>query len=193
MADLEWKTVQMRLGDLIEWGKNPRQLSNHDAEHLQKSLEKFGVVDPLVVNLDGGLIGGHQRKHIMELSTTYGEEYQVDVRVPSRQLDEKEAEELAIRLNKNTGDWDFDILGNEFETADLISYGFTEQELGLLGDLPDLDDMQSKYGEPGERDFWPKISVQVSPETFQKYRALMDEMPGADEAEKFDALISGRG
>ena len=50
---------------------------------------------------------------------------------PSRELDEKEVEELNIRLNKNTGDWDFDVLANEFEMGDLLDWGFTEIDLGL--------------------------------------------------------------
>jgi hypothetical protein len=46
-------------------------------------------------------------------------------------LDEKEVEELNIRLNKNVGEWDFDTLGNEFETSDLLEWGFTEFQLGI--------------------------------------------------------------
>ena len=33
---LTWHTEKRRLGDLIEWDKNPRQLKEHDAEHLEK-------------------------------------------------------------------------------------------------------------------------------------------------------------
>ena len=40
---LTWHTEKRRLGDLIEWDKNPRQLKDHDAEHLKKSLDNFGV------------------------------------------------------------------------------------------------------------------------------------------------------
>jgi hypothetical protein len=67
---------------------------------------------------------------------------------------------------------------------------------GLLGGMgnfyapPSLDDLKNEYGEPTERDFWPIIRVQVSPETETKYKALMATLPGADEAEKFDVLIS---
>lgn len=61
---------------------------------------------------------------------------------------------------------------------------------GMGGYIPDLDELAERYGETGERDFYPVIRVQVSPETFTKYNALMAEMQGADDAEKFDALIS---
>ena len=45
---LTWHTEKRKLGDLIEWDKNPRQLKDHDAEHLKKSLDAFGVADPLM-------------------------------------------------------------------------------------------------------------------------------------------------
>ena len=47
---LTWHTEKRRLGDLIEWDKNPRQLKEHDAEHLKKSLDNFGVADALIIN-----------------------------------------------------------------------------------------------------------------------------------------------
>lgn len=56
---------------------------------------------------------------------------------------------------------------------------------------PSLDDLEAEYGEPDERDFWPVISVKVSPETKGKYDEVMKQLPGEDEAAKFDALISG--
>jgi len=46
-------------------------------------------------------------------------------------LSEKEVEELNIRLNKNTGSWDFDVLANEFELPDLVEWGFEPFELGI--------------------------------------------------------------
>jgi len=127
---LTWHTEKRRLGDLIEWDKNPRQLKDHDAEHLKKSLDAFGVADPLIINTDNRIIGGHMRRRIM-LKSGYKPDDLVDVRVPERELTEREAEELAIRLNKNTGDWDFDALANNFELDDLLEWGFDKQELDL--------------------------------------------------------------
>ena len=136
---LTWHTEKRRLGDLIEWDKNPRQLKEHDAEHLKKSLDNFGVADPLIIDTDNRIIGGHMRRRIM-LQSGYKPDDLVDVRVPERELTEREAEELAIRLNKNTGDWDFDALANNFELDDLLDWGFDKQELDLdlwAGDVPE--------------------------------------------------------
>lgn len=121
----------MRLGELQDWENNPRQLSKHDAEHIQRSIEEFGLADPLIVNADGSLIGGHMRKRVL-LSNGAKPSDWVDVRYPDRQLTEREAEELAIRLNKNSGSWDWDMLANLFEETDLLDWGFSEEELAGL-------------------------------------------------------------
>ena len=51
--------------------------------------------------------------------------------VPDRTLNDEEVMQLNIRLNKNiAGEWDHDILANQFETTDLREWGFEEFELG---------------------------------------------------------------
>jgi DNA modification methylase len=145
-----------------EWEKNPRQLSKHDAEHLKKSLDGFGVADPLIINTDNRIIGGHMRRRVLLQNGAKPTDL-VDVRVPSRPLTEREAEELGIRLNRNSGDWDFDALANGFEMDDLIEWGFSEKELtgfDFGSDDPDedpgpqinkADELREKWGvEPGQ-------------------------------------------
>jgi len=130
------------LGELVEWDKNPRKLSRQDAEQLRKSIAGFGFVDPFIVNTNNRLIGGHQRKKVM-LKDGYSPETLVDVRVPSRELSERELEELAIRLNRNTGEWDFNLLEKNFSKDDLISWGFSIDEL--------LFDDNRKVADPGAK------------------------------------------
>lgn len=132
---ITWTTEQRKLGELAEWDRNPRQLSKHDAEQIAKSIETFNLADPLIINADNQIIGGHQRKRVM-LDNGYQADDLVDVRVPSRQLTEKEAEELSIRLNRNVGSFDFDVLANEFDLDELLNWGFTERDLQLH--VPDL-------------------------------------------------------
>lgn len=56
-------------------------------------------------------------------------------------------------------------------------------------EIPNLDQLQDEYGEPQERDFWPYIKIQVSPETYQVFNSLMARIDGEDEAEKFEKLL----
>ena len=40
-------------------------------------------------------------------------------------------EELLLRLNRNTGSWNYDDLANLFDVPDLLDYGFTTQEFDI--------------------------------------------------------------
>jgi len=123
----QWHLETRRIDELKPYEKNPRTLSQSQAIHLSDSVDRFGVIDKPVINLDNTIIGGHQRIEILKAKGST----EVEVWVPDRQLDEKEIEELNIRLNRNNGEWDFDILGNQFEITDLLQWGFLEEDLGL--------------------------------------------------------------
>lgn len=122
---VNWTLETRKIKDLKSHHKNPRKLSKHDAHHLQRSIEKFGLADKPAINFDGTIIGGHQRIAILK---RMGEK-EVEVYVADRQLDQKDVDELNIRLNRNAGEWDFDILANEWEMDDLLDFGFTLEEL----------------------------------------------------------------
>jgi DNA modification methylase len=64
------------------------------------------------------------------LAGQYGMDYEVDVRVASRELTERERQQLTVYLHRGaTGDWDMDLLANTFELDDLLVWGFDEGEL----------------------------------------------------------------
>lgn len=135
---INWTLQQFRLDELTDYYKNPRSLSEKEFKQLKTSLDKFGMIDKPIVNLDSAntIIGGHQRKHVLEATGVK----ECECWIPDRELSEKEVEELNIRLNKNTGSWDFDVLANEFELDDLLDWGFDKQELDLdlwAGDVPE--------------------------------------------------------
>ena len=122
-----WNLEQRKLSELIESPKNPRRMSKHDAEHLKRSLSKFGVCEPIVINQDNQIIGGHQRvKTLKNLGVK-----ETAVMLPTEPLSEKEADELNIRLNKNTGYFDDDLLANAWDVDLLCECGFTLEELHL--------------------------------------------------------------
>jgi DNA modification methylase len=61
---------------------------------------------------------------------------------------EKE-KELNVRLNKNTGQFDMDMLANHFETDDLIEWGFSEGELVGFDEV-DLEAEEDDFEIPDE-------------------------------------------
>ena len=129
LGKINWTLQNFKLADLTDYYKNPRSLSEKEFKQLKTSLDKFGMIDKPIVNADSAhtIIGGHQRKHVLEASGAK----EVECWIPDRELTDKEVEELNIRLNKNTGSWDFDTLANEFELDDLLEWGFDKGELDL--------------------------------------------------------------
>lgn len=124
MEKIIWKTEKWKVKDLKPFEGNPRRAGEKEYRDLEKSLERFNVAEPLVINTDGTVIGGNFRLKILK---DKGIE-EVDVRVPSRPLTRKEAEELNLRLNKNQGLWDYDLLAN-FDEELLKEVGFESEEL----------------------------------------------------------------
>jgi len=123
--NLNWKLESRKIKDLKPHLKNPRKLSNHDADHLKKSLEKFGIIDKPIITKEGIIIGGHQRIAVLK---GLGHK-EVECYVPDQKIEDKDIDELNIRLNRNLGEWDYDILANQWETQDLIDWGFTPEEM----------------------------------------------------------------
>ena len=117
------------INSLISAEYNPRQLKKEQYQNIKESLQRFGFVDPVIINKNKDrkniIIGGHQRVKVAK-DLEYTE-------VPCLELDlslDKE-KELNIRLNKNVGDWDYDLLANNFDIDELHDWGFDDNELKL--------------------------------------------------------------
>ena len=132
MAMLTWHNEKRAIKDLIPYVANPRQITEKQAKDLRASLERFGIADPMIINTDNTIIGGHQRKKILETLMGYDPNYEIDVRIPDRELSIDEVRELNVRLNKNVAEWNFDTLANNFELDDLKEWGFEDSELNLV-------------------------------------------------------------
>lgn len=121
------KIENIDVNDVIFAEYNPRRLTPHQAQDLKDSLSRFGFVDPVILNSHPErkniLIGGHQRLKVWK---EMGNKIVPAVYV---ELTRDKERELNIRLNKNTGEWAWDELGNNFSNEELIEWGFTEKEL----------------------------------------------------------------
>jgi ParB-like chromosome segregation protein Spo0J len=133
---LAWHTENRKVKDLCPYENNPRILTEKQAQDLRASLEKFNLVEIPAINTNNMLVAGHQRIKIM-MMLGRGEE-EIDVRVPNRPLTDEEFREYLIRSNKNTGEWDFEMLANEWDAEAPLAFGFTPKELG--GFEPSVDE-----------------------------------------------------
>jgi ParB-like chromosome segregation protein Spo0J len=140
------KIVDRKIAELIPAEYNPRQLTDKQFNDIKKSLSKFGFVDPVIVNVNPDrkniIIGGHQRTKVWEsMGNKTIPVFEVDLTIDLEK-------ELNVRLNKNTGDWDFDVLANWFDNDELKDWGFVDYELGMAelnaDDLGSFSDNVSK-------------------------------------------------
>ena len=119
---------------------NPRQISKRQYKDLEESIDKFGLVDPIIVNKDMTIIGGHQRYKIWAEKAKQSSIDDITIPCVVLELNKEEERELNIRLNKSGGEFDLDILANEFEIEELKDWGFKEIELGLNIDKIDIEE-----------------------------------------------------
>jgi hypothetical protein len=131
MAELIWHTETRHIADLKQYHKNPRKLSKERYHQLKMGIERFGLIDKPFINLDDTIIGGHQRILIL---ANMGR-FDIEVQVPNRMLDDREMEELNYRHNENTGQWDYDILANQYNLTDLLAWG--SSPLDFMKDEPE--------------------------------------------------------
>lgn len=143
--EIKFHTEKRKISDLVDCEYNPRTLSKKQHQDLINSFKKFGYVEICAINLDNTIIAGHQRVHVMKDIGWHDEE--IEVRVPNRQLTKKEFDEYLIRSNQNGGSYDWDLLANDFEIDDLLTWGFDEEE--LLGNI-EVNEPEEEGKEEGE-------------------------------------------
>ena len=150
------KIVNYDIDKIIFAEYNPRELTKDQHKQLTDSIIRFGLVDPLIINTHKDraniLVGGHQR---LKIARELGFK---DVPCVEVDLTLDKEKELNVRLNKNTGQWDWDSLANYFDAGELLEWGFTEDELqfsepeeiqGLTDDddVPEVEESITKQGD----------------------------------------------
>lgn len=131
------KIEYVPIDTLVVNEKNPRKWSKEQKEALKESIIKFGAVDPILVNSNDErkniVIGGHFRLDVCkELGYT-------EVPVVFLNLTSEKEAELNIRLNKNLGEWNFELLA-EFDESLLSEIGFSSEELDNIFSLDDKEE-----------------------------------------------------
>lgn len=130
-----------KLAELKPAEYNPRKaLTPEDAEwqKIKNSIETFGYVDPIIVNHDGTIIGGHQRYNVL-VALGY-EEAECNV----LNLSKEDEKALNIAMNKISGEWDDLKLKDLLLELDLGDYdisltGFDNDDLQNLVELCDVE------------------------------------------------------
>lgn len=176
------KIEKKKISDLKPAPYNPRQSTAKQESNLKKSLEKFGVVEPIIWNKQTGyIVGGHFR--VRELKKLGFKE--IDCVIVD--LNEEDEKELNIRLNANTGAWDYDILANVWNSEQLDEWGL---------DIPNFSadiDYSEKNKELDLNDFEDQkytIKLEFSEDDYNLIKEKLQKLGKTPEKILFDALIS---
>lgn len=141
---LIWSTEKRLVSDLINLKKNPRKITENAFNKLKERIIQRGFHDVIKIDIDNTILSGNQRKRALtDLGIT-----EVNVLVSNRKLTNDEVDIIVLESNRNDGEFDFEILANEFDMGILKDVGFSEIELGfnidkIASDLID-EDKESK-------------------------------------------------
>lgn len=138
-----------KLADMIPATYNPRKpLTPADREYqdIKRSIGEFSYADPIILNYDGTIIKGHQRRTVM-MDMGYTEAYCIVLEI----RDKHKEKALNIALNKITGKWDNAILKDLLLELDLEGYDFstTGFQRDDLEDLIQLVDIPAEATDDG--------------------------------------------
>lgn len=133
----------MKLSTIRPNPKNPRVLRDDKFQKLKKSIGDFPKMmelRPIVVDDDGVILGGNMR--FRALQDIYGKNGEVPDAWVKRadDLTEDEKKQFIIKDNSSFGEWDWDVLANEWDAEELEEWGIDLQS-DTTDERPDLSMM----------------------------------------------------
>lgn len=162
MSDITWTNETRRLRDLKPQADNPREIKKGQAARLVKSWHKFGQPDVISINPDNTILNGHQRFYVW--GAAYGLDFEVAVRVASRQFTRAEWQEYTVVSHEGAvGGWDWEGLANweGVGVAELAEWGFQAWQLGGASGGDDPNELWKGMPEFGQDDLSPHRTLNV--------------------------------
>lgn len=136
MSAMQWKNLSVEA--LRPAAYNPRKKlkpGDKEYEKIKNSIQEFGYVEPIIVNYDMTVIGGHQRLTVLK-DLGYTEVQCVEVHIE----DENKVKALNVALNKITGSWNEQLLADLI--VDLQTANFNTDFTGF--EAPEIEQLFSK-------------------------------------------------
>lgn len=139
MRKMEFR--KLKIDTLVPAEYNPRKKlkpGDSEFEKIMNSINEFGYVDPVIVNKDLTVIGGHQRISVLK---TLGFN-EIDCVIID--IDKTKEKALNIALNKISGEWNKELLADLIKDLQSLDYnvsftGFDPPEIDQL-----FNDVHSK-------------------------------------------------
>lgn len=161
---------------------NPRIIKDEKFHKLVKSLKTFGEkmmpLRPIIIDENNIILGGNMRfKALKELNY---KEVPEDWIKSTQDMTEAEKREFIIKDNVGFGDWDFDMLSNEWDSELLNDWGLEIPEFDFE-DYTELEAEDDNYEIPDEI----KTDI-VHGDLFEigEHRLLCGDSTNSDDVEK---------
>src|SRR3989344_3105144 len=178
----QFKIEYVPIDSLIQAEYNPRKWPEESRKQLKDRIKNFDAIDPLIANCAPNrknvLIGGNFRREILK-ELGYKEVPVIFVNIP----DIEKEKELNLRLNRNTGEWDWELLG-KFDASLLDLVGFSSEEIDEAfptEENPEVFDLNKELQKIGITD------ITVKPKDVYKFGNLLKVMCG-DSMDESDML-----
>jgi hypothetical protein len=174
------ETELVNISQIKKNPSNPRTIKDDKFKKLTQSIKELPqmlFLRPIVVNDDMVVLGGNMRlKACKEAGLK-----EVPV-IKARDLTEEQQREFIIKDNVGFGEWDWDLLANEWD-ADLLSdWGLTTWDTSDVN----LDDFFEDF--ESDKEASNKIILEYSEGDYQQVIELFDSHQGSKESIVFDLL-----
>ena len=164
---MELKIEYLPIKALKPYEKNTRKHQKKDVDNIARSIEKFGMNDPIGIWKDNIIVEGHGRLlACKQLGMT---------EVPCVRLDhltDEQRREYAIAHNATAelSEWDFDILPDELAELDLSDFDF-----GIEGDEEETEIAEDDDLDEQDRLFKERMARGEISEEDEEYQAFLEK------------------
>jgi hypothetical protein len=167
---------QVKISQVKSNPNNPRIIKDHKFKKLVQSIKDFPEMlekRPIVVDENMIVLGGNMRlKACIEAGL---KEVWIDV---VEGWTDAQKKEFVIKDNASFGDWDWDILANEYDPSDLSDWGLDvwqpeeEVDYSILNGLDDLDEEIQKL----EQNVKTAIQIEFEAKDYEQAKKLVDDL-----------------
>jgi hypothetical protein len=129
------ETIKVKIGDITPNKLNPRFIKDEKFKKLVQSIKDFPQmleIRPIVVDENSIILGGNMR-----YSAAKSAGLKEVFIIKAENLTEEQKKEFIVKDNVGFGEWDWDILANEWESEKLTEWGL---EMPFFEDSDDLDE-----------------------------------------------------
>jgi hypothetical protein len=175
------KIVNIKIEKISVNPSNPRVCKDDKFKKLVQSVKDFPEmlnIRPIVVNKDMIILGGNMRfKACKEAGLK-------EIPIIKTDLTEEQQKEFLIKDNVSGGEWDWDILANEWNAEDITSWGL---------DLPiyfnDSDDLGTDFNLPdGDKAPFQQMTFTLADEQAEQIKNAIADIKATEEYKYCETL-----